>query len=96
MDTAPQVTAGGGRTSGALRQFKVLSLRYFDIIRRDKVNLALVFLLAPALALIDVIAWEGNVLDRRDGVGSRAMTMLFLSALLPFLVGSLSFVGRLS
>lgn len=84
-----------GRTSGALRQFKVLSQRYFDITRRDRVNLALMFALAPALAAIDLVAWDRSVLDAQRGVGSRAMTMLFLSALIPFIVGSLSFVREI-
>ncbi len=84
-----------GRTSGALRQFRVLSQRYIDIIRRDRVNLGLMFALAPALAMIDLVAWERPVLDPTRGVGSRAMTMLFLSALIPFLVGALSFVREI-
>lgn len=84
-----------GRTSGALRQFKVLSQRYFDIIRRDRVNLGLMFALAPALAAIDLVAWERSVLDPLRGIGSRAMTLLFLSALIPFLVGALSFVREI-
>lgn len=84
-----------GRTSGAFRQFKVLSQRYLDIIRRDRVNLGLMFALAPALAMIDLVAWERSVLDPTRGIGSRAMTMLFLSALIPFLVGALSFVREI-
>lgn len=84
-----------GRTSSAMHQFRVLSQRYFELIRRDRVNFALLFLLAPALSLIDLIAWPGDTLDRRTGVASRAMTMFFLAGLIPFLVGSLSSVREI-
>ncbi len=84
-----------GRTSSAWHQFRVLSLRYLDLIRRDKVNFALLFLLAPALSLVDLIAWPRDVLSPVTGQGGKAMTMLFLAALIPFLVGSLSSVREI-
>lgn len=87
--------ANAGRTSSAWHQFTVLSRRYFDLIRRDRVNFALLFLLAPALSLIDLIAWPGDTLSRTTGDAGRAMTMFFLAALIPFLVGSLSSVREI-
>ncbi|HMS59492.1 MAG TPA: FHA domain-containing protein [Tepidiformaceae bacterium] len=93
---APAVPAGaGGRTSSAGRQLRVLSRRYFDLIRRDRVNLMLLFLLAPALSLIDLVAWPHDVLDPVKGEATTAMTMLFLAALIPFLIGSLSSVREI-
>ena len=92
---AARPAPAAGRTSSAWHQFRVLSARYFDLIRRDRVNFALLFLLAPALSLIDLIAWPGDTLDRQTGDGSRAMTMFFLAALIPFLVGSLSSVREI-
>lgn len=92
---AARPAPAAGRTSSAWHQFRVLSRRYFDLIRRDRVNFALLFLLAPALSLIDLIAWPGDTLDRKTGDGSRAMTMFFLAALIPFLVGSLSSVREI-
>jgi len=92
---AARPAPAAGRTSSAWHQFRVLSRRYFDLIRRDRVNFALLFLLAPALSLIDLIAWPGDTLDRQTGDGSRAMTMFFLAALIPFLVGSLSSVREI-
>jgi len=91
----PAVPAGGGRTSSAGRQLRVLSRRYFDLIRRDRVNLMLLFLLAPALSLIDLVAWPHDVLDPVKGEATTAMTMLFLAALIPFLIGSLSSVREI-
>lgn len=92
---AARPAPAAGRTSSAWHQFRVLSRRYFELIRRDRVNFALLFLLAPALSLIDLIAWPGDTLDRTTGDGSRAMTMFFLAALIPFLVGSLSSVREI-
>jgi ABC-type multidrug transport system ATPase subunit len=93
--TGKRGAPAAGRTSSAMHQFRVLSQRYFELIRRDRVNFALLFLLAPALSLIDIIAWPGNTLDRRVGDGGRAMTMFFLAGLIPFLVGSLSSVREI-
>ncbi len=90
-----QVAPPAGRTSSALHQLRVLSARYFDLIRRDHVNFALLFLLAPALSLIDLVAWPRDVLDGKTGSGSTAMTMFFLGALIPFLIGSLSSVREI-
>ncbi|MFN0094046.1 MAG: FHA domain-containing protein [Dehalococcoidia bacterium] len=83
------------RTSSAFRQWRVLSTRYFDLIRRDRVNLLLLFLLAPILSLIDLVAWPRDVLDPLSGDGSTAMTMMFLGSLIPFLIGSLSSVREI-
>jgi ABC transport system ATP-binding/permease protein len=90
-----QVAPPAGRTSSAMHQLRVLSVRYFELIRRDRVNFALLFLLAPALSLIDLVAWPRDVLNGKTGSGSTAMTMFFLGALIPFLVGSLSSVREI-
>jgi ABC-type multidrug transport system ATPase subunit/pSer/pThr/pTyr-binding forkhead associated (FHA) protein len=85
------------RTAGvsALRQFWILSARYLNIIHRDRMNLALLFLIAPALGTIDLIAWPRNVFDFVEGDATRAMLFLFLGALIPFLVGALSSVREI-
>lgn len=90
-------TAAAARGAGvsALRQFWILSARYLNIIRRDRMNLALLFLIAPALGTIDLIAWPKKVFDFVEGDATRAMLMLFLSALIPFLVGALSSVREI-
>jgi ABC-type multidrug transport system ATPase subunit/pSer/pThr/pTyr-binding forkhead associated (FHA) protein len=77
------------------RQLGILASRYLRIISRDRVNLALLFLVAPLLGSIDLIAWPRNVLDPAKGEATRAMTMLFMAALIPFLVGSLSSVREI-
>jgi ABC-type multidrug transport system ATPase subunit len=92
------IATGGGKASGAiaaasprvstLRQFWILSSRYVNIIRRDRMTVLLLFLIAPAIGTIDLIAWPRSLFDVRDGDAIRAMTMLFLAALMPFLVGA--------
>jgi len=91
------VRAAADRRMGvsALRQFWILSARYLNIIHRDWMNLGLLFLIAPALGTIDLIAWPRNVFDFVEGDATRAMLMLFLSALIPFLVGALSSVREI-
>ena len=59
------------RGSNPVRQLWVLSRRYVDIIRRDRVNLVLLFLLAPAIGAIDLIAWPKDVLSIQPAMPRR-------------------------
>lgn len=87
---------GPARTGvGGLRQFRVLSARYLNIIRRDWMNLLLLLLIAPILGSIDFIVWPRQLLDPREGDPARGVTFLFLSAIVPFLVGALSSVREI-
>jgi ABC-type multidrug transport system ATPase subunit/pSer/pThr/pTyr-binding forkhead associated (FHA) protein len=79
----------------ALRHFTVLTARYLDIIRSDRTNLLLMLLIAPILASMDLIAWPRDIFDPVTGDASRAMVMLFLAAIIPFLVGALSSVREI-
>ncbi|MDO8614386.1 MAG: ATP-binding cassette domain-containing protein [Dehalococcoidia bacterium] len=92
---AARAPARRGRRVSGLLQFRIMAARYLRIIARDRVNLGLLFLVAPLLASIDLIAWPRDVLDPRIGDASRALTMLFMAALIPFLVGSLSSVREI-
>jgi ABC-type multidrug transport system ATPase subunit/pSer/pThr/pTyr-binding forkhead associated (FHA) protein len=78
-----------------LRHFTVLTARYLDIIRSDRINLILMLLIAPLLGAMDLIAWPREVFDPVQGDASRAMVMLFLASIIPFLVGSLSSVREI-
>ncbi len=86
---------GQRRRPSMVRQFRVLSARYLSIIRRDRVNLLLLFLIAPLLACIDFIAWPRDVFDPQTGAVMRAMSMLFMASIIPFLVGALSSVREI-
>ena len=83
------------RKSSSLRQLTILARRYFDIIRRDRVNFALLFLLAPAIGALDFVLWKREILTFQKGDSAQALTMMFLGALFPFLVGALSSVREI-
>jgi ABC-type multidrug transport system ATPase subunit len=83
------------RRPSSLRQFWILSSRYLGIIRRDRTNLLLLFLVAPLLGCIDFVAWPRDVFDPVTGDVMRVMSMLFLASVIPFLVGSLSSVREI-
>ncbi|MGH2631944.1 MAG: ABC transporter permease, partial [Tepidiformaceae bacterium] len=91
----PSVSLPPVRHSSGIRQWRILSRRYFDIIHRDRTNFLLLFILAPALGSMDFIAWHRNVLDYKAGDSGQALSMLFLASLIPFLVGSLSNVREI-
>ncbi len=110
LDTRPEPSAARGgaaarrpglattrkvRRPSALRQFAVLTVRYMDIIRADRINLLLMLLIAPVLGAMDLIAWPREVFDPVEGDASRAMVMLFMSAIIPFLIGALSSVREI-
>jgi hypothetical protein len=66
-----------------------------DIIRSDRVNLLLMLLIAPVLGLMDLIAWPREVYDPVEGDAARAMVMLFMASIIPFLIGALSSVREI-
>lgn len=92
---APRRPEKAPRNVSMLRQFWILSARYLSIIRRDRTNLALMFAISPLLGAIDLLAWERNVLDPVNGDATTSMTMLFMGALIPFLVGALTSVREI-
>jgi ABC-type multidrug transport system ATPase subunit/pSer/pThr/pTyr-binding forkhead associated (FHA) protein len=79
----------------AFRQLLVLTARYIDIMRTDRVNLLLMLLIAPVLGSMDLIAWPREVYDPVEGDASRVMVMLFMAAIIPFLIGALSSVREI-
>ena len=97
VETVPRTTVAPPpvRHSSGIRQLRVLARRYFDIIRRDRVNFALLFVLAPALGSMDFIAWKRHTLTFMNGDTGQALSMLFLASLIPFLVGALSNVREI-
>jgi ABC-type multidrug transport system ATPase subunit len=93
----PGLAAGRTKVKqpSAFRQLLVLTTRYLDIMRTDRVNLLLMLLIAPVLASMDLIAWPREVYDPVVGDASRAMVMLFMAAIIPFLIGALSSVREI-
>ncbi len=83
------------RRPSALRHLTVLSARYIDIIRSDRINLLLLLTIALVLGSMDLIAWPRAIFDPVKGDAARVMVMLFLAAIIPFLVGALSSVREI-
>jgi ABC-type multidrug transport system ATPase subunit/pSer/pThr/pTyr-binding forkhead associated (FHA) protein len=96
---APRANPAGvqskAKQPSAWRHFRVLTARYLDIVRSDRSNLLLLLLIAPVLGSMDLIAWPRAIFDPVAGDASRAMVMLFLAAIIPFLVGALSSVREI-
>jgi ABC-type multidrug transport system ATPase subunit/pSer/pThr/pTyr-binding forkhead associated (FHA) protein len=94
-----QGSSTGGKAKvkqpSSFRHLSVLTARYLDIIRSDRANLLLMLMIAPILASMDLIAWPREIFSPVVGDASRAMVMLFLAAIIPFLVGALSSVREI-
>jgi len=71
---SPKQGGGSGmpqvwRSGGGLRQLRILTARYFEIIRRDTGNLALLLLQAPIIALLlVVVAGEPGIFNDVAGL----------------------------
>jgi hypothetical protein len=52
-------------------------------------------LIAPVLGAVDLIAWPREVYSPVEGDASLTMVMLFMSAVIPFLIGALSSVREI-
>jgi len=74
----------------ALRQFVILSRRNLNVLIRDKASLILMLLMAPLIGAIDFVFWERGVFAADGGDATKAVTNLFLTATICFLVGALS------
>jgi ABC transport system ATP-binding/permease protein len=75
----------------ALRQWTILTARSFKIVIQDKKALAMMALMPIVLGVMDLI-WGLDLFDPVDGDPSRAVMMLFVSAIVTMLAGSLSSV----
>ena len=72
------------------RQLTILSQRNLAILMRDRASLTLMLAIAPVLGLLDFFIWPRNVFDAKDGDAQQALMMLFVSAIIAIMVGSLS------
>jgi ABC-type multidrug transport system ATPase subunit len=81
------------RQISSMRQFRVLSARNVRILTRDRFSLALMLLVAPIVALLDVIlaaALGSNPFDFNDGFIPNVLITLFLPTVYAVMVGALS------
>ncbi len=89
----PAAERRGTRVS-ALQQFGILSARNLRILFQDRVSLALMLALAPAIGLLDFI-WGRDLYDPVKGDPGKIVTMWFMTSLITVLVGALSSVREI-
>ncbi len=85
----PERAAVSGHRASGWQQFRVLSRRYLDIMLRDRLNLMILLLAAPIAAMINLIAWPGDVLSFETGDSTRALVMAYMLSLMLGLIGSI-------
>lgn len=74
----------------AWRQFLILFQRNLAILVRDRASLILMLAVAPILGLLDFVAWKRQMFATTQGNANQAITMLFMTALIAVMVGSLA------
>jgi ABC transport system ATP-binding/permease protein len=72
------------------RQFAILFERNLAILLRDRASAVLTLVVPPCLGLLDIFAWNRNIFEGETGSANSAITMLFTSALIAVMVGSLA------
>jgi ABC transport system ATP-binding/permease protein len=72
------------------RQFAILFERNLAILVRDRASAILTLVVPPMLGLLDLFAWKRDLFNVKTGSANLAITMLFTSALIAVMVGSLA------
>ncbi len=72
------------------QQFYVLFWRNLDLWKTDKISFWLTLSIAPLLGSLDFILWKRNLFDIKIGSGQQSIMMLFITAIIAIMVGSLS------
>jgi ABC transport system ATP-binding/permease protein len=89
---AKQMQAGGrkqiGRRINAIRQFFILSARNLKCFFQDRATLGLSLALAPLLGLMNFM-WGRNLFDPQTGDATKVLTLWFMTAIIPLLVGAM-------
>ncbi len=96
QSTAPGTSTNGRGKKNKIRrvspwqQFLVLTRRNFTILWQDRAHLYLTLLIAPALALLGFLTWGKNIFDAGVGNANESLTMLFTTALVAVMIGSMT------
>lgn len=87
---AKQPPAHRANRVSAIREFSILSQRNLAILIQDKASLFLMLAIAPILGLLDFVTWKRDIFSLETGDAGQAITMLFATALIAVMVGSLA------
>ncbi len=83
------------RNVSSWKQFATLTRRYLDTLMCDRQAAALLFLVAPALGLLNFIEWDRDVFDPVTGGANKGVMLCFISVLVTFLVGMITSVREI-
>jgi ABC transport system ATP-binding/permease protein len=72
------------------RQFQILSARHLAVLKRDRLSFLFTLGIAPIVGLLDLVSWQRNLFDYQDGSAAQSIVMLFTTALIAVMVGSLT------
>ncbi|TVU52634.1 MAG: FHA domain-containing protein [Arthrospira sp. PLM2.Bin9] len=85
-----QVPGATIKRVSAWRQFLILSNRNWSILMRDRASLILMLAIAPILGILDWFTWNRYMFDDTKGDFGQVITMLFVTALVAVMVGSIA------
>jgi ABC-type multidrug transport system ATPase subunit len=72
------------------QQFQILSARNLAVLKRDRLSFIFVLSIAPILGILDLVTWRRDLFDGQNGSATQAITLLFTTALIAVMVGSLT------
>ncbi len=78
------------RRISSLRQVRVLSSRYINVMRNDRRNLVILLLQAPLIGMTTLISMNGSTYDPVKGSAAKALTNLFLMVIIVMLFGTVN------
>lgn len=82
--------SGNIASVSSISQFKVLSQRNINILKRDNKSLILMLLIAPLIGLMFFLFWRWGLFDAQTGNARFAITNIFMISMVCCLVGALS------
>ncbi len=91
LPTSTQSRPPASRRESGFRQFRILTSRYFETVRRDRSNLLTLLLVqAPLIALLITIAFRGDLFSTAPFIGdwSKGRTLAFLLAMVAVWFGT--------
>lgn len=88
----PQKQAAGTKFKrlSPWQQLGILTKRNLAILMRDRASLILMLAIAPIIGLLDFVTWKPNMFESTKGDFGQVITMLFVTALVAVMVGSIA------
>ncbi|HEY9825657.1 MAG TPA: FHA domain-containing protein [Stenomitos sp.] len=88
--TAQRASSTTLKRTSAWQQFQILCARNLAVLKQDSLSFIFTLSIAPILGLLDLVTWRHDLFDYQDGNAAQSITMLFTTALIAVMVGSLT------